>query len=228
MFSQTRPPLPHSSTNDKSLAANSKFTFWLQLIMKASSGIDYSEFFTFLHVIGSKRIAFLRQYSELPRETKTADVSKKDSTALPDAELCAPMPEQVTESADKLLSDHKEADDTTRNKTKDKTQPSMENPKAEDLSKSDTDIARSLPCGYLDALKEKGGQPWIFQGAKVASQPYFLTRSHALFDLTLVEKVLGTMLQDSGFQELDFGTLPQHPDEFLDVVRGALLAFSPS
>ena len=114
-----------------------------QLILKASSGIDYAEFYTLLHTIGAKRLDFL-------------------------GKCC------------------------------------------KDLGKADE---CNVQCKTNECTSEQ--DPRVFQSAKVPSQPYYLTKNHAKFDISKIKEVITDMIKDTEFKLLDFAILPEDPRKFL-------------
>ena len=135
--------------------------FYFQLILKASSGIDYGEFYTFISTIGAKRLAFLKSL-----------VKNESST------------EQNTNTV---------------------------------LTKSNVqDNERT------ETTQEPSFDSRVFQGAKVSSQPYYLTQNHAVFDITQIQRVVDDMISDPVFRELDHHSFTQPPRDFLDSISETL------
>ncbi len=137
------------------------------MILKASSGIDYSEFFTFIRTIAARRLKFLGS----PTRDEVSSCNKTDIS----------LHEQTSNA---------------------KTQASPQTPP------SDTGT-ESADCK-------------TFQFAKVSSQPYHLSRNHAVFDLRQIKLVLSDMIQDDCFNDLDWSQLLCKPDDFLEDIRGAI------
>ncbi len=131
-----------------------------QIILKTSSGIDYSEFYSFLHTIAARRLTFL---SSNEGGKSTCEKQGPESSVTPDQ-------------------------------------------------------FGVMSCKTDDDYSD----PRIFQGWKVSSQPYYLTRNHALFDLIQIEKILSDMTKNKEFLELDQGNFIQAPVEFLHEVQSAI------
>ena len=136
-----------------------------QLILKASSGIDYAEFYTFIHTIGAKRHNFLENCSK--------DVSKSD-----------------------------------------------ENKGQSDVTGCFAD--ESVKSGHGGGMDK---DPRIFQGSKVPSQPYYLTKNHAIFDFSRIREVVTDMVNDTEFKLLDITNFSEDPHDFLKKIDETLLKF---
>ncbi len=128
-----------------------------QMILKASSGIDYTEFYLFLHTIATRRLNFL-------------NFNKDDSSS------------------------HK---------------------------KGSCDLSRTCSDKGATSCDPKE-DPRIFQSSKVSSQPYYLTRNHALFDLVQILKIVTDMAKNKEFLELDNEKFVQSPVEFLCEIQSAI------
>ena len=151
----------------------------IQLILKASSGIDYLEFYNFIQTIAAKRINFLKHCNKSGKvKTGLSKTGKIEGKTLADSD-CKLM--QV---------------------------PSNDNDRIYSIEEIDSDER-------------------IFQGAKVTSQPYYLTRNHAVFDVSQIRHVVQDMISDTFFKELDYSAFPQVPDEFLKSIDQTLMINSP-
>ena len=79
----------------------------------------------------------------------------------------------------------------------------------------------------INLIEETDSDQRIFQGAKVSSQPYYLTRNHAVYDVLQIRHVVQDMISDTVFKELDYSAFPQVPDEFLKSIDQTLMINSP-
>ena len=147
--------------------------------MKASSGIDYLEFYNFIQTIGAKRINFLKHCNKSGKaETHLSKTGKIEGKTL-------------AESDCKLMQ----------------------------VPVSDED--------RINLIEETDSDQRIFQGAKVSSQPYYLTRNHSVYDVLQIRHVVQDMISDAVFKELDYSAFPQVPDEFLKSIDQTLMINSP-
>ena len=78
----------------------------------------------------------------------------------------------------------------------------------------------------INLIEEIDSDPRIFQSAKVSSQPYYLTRNHAVFDVSQIRHVVQDMISDTVFKELDYSAFSQVPDEFLESINQTLMNIS--
>ena len=53
----------------------------------------------------------------------------------------------------------------------------------------------------INSIDEIDSDPRAFQGAKVSSQQYYLTRTHAVFDVSQIRHVVQDMISDTVFKE---------------------------
>ena len=79
----------------------------------------------------------------------------------------------------------------------------------------------------INSIEETDSDPRTFQGAKVPSQPYYLTRKHAVFDVSQIRHVVQDMIRVTVFKELHYSAFPQVPDEFLKSIDQTLMINSP-
>lgn len=144
--------------------------FPFQLILKASSGIDYAEFYMFIHTIANRRIQFLIEFGKM---------SDEDST----------LAEETEEDPSLLM-------EKISLETSEKCSEVPSNSSSEETSASCTD--RTQESGYPLSNHDKT-----------------LIR-HYQFDLKRIQWILNDMMEDKDFQEINYSTLPEHPNLFLN------------
>ena len=149
-----------------------------QLILNASSGIDYLEFYNFIQTIGAKRLNFLKHCNKsIKADTDLSKTGKTEGKTLEDSD-CKFMQVPVSDEVRK------------------------------------------------NSIEDIDSDQRSFQGAKVSSQPYYLTRNHAVFDVSQIRHVVQGVISDTVFKELDYSALSQDPDEFLKSIDQTLMNIS--
>ncbi len=173
--------------------------------MKASTGIDYAEFFLFLHIIASQRLVILEQNAKEPSSHQdVSKTSQEDRTSLDRDVSC-----YIEHSMSKLTC----KEQTNSNDTKSRTHSTEE-------AAAEVTIATGTPMegkgiGHVDTLPVTSCQRSLDGGAD--------SLWHMLFDINQVQRVLECLLRNEEFQELDTDVLSDDPKQLYcricDVMR---------
>ncbi|XP_072034844.1 2-oxoglutarate and iron-dependent oxygenase JMJD4-like [Amphiura filiformis] len=180
-----------------------------QLIMKASTGIDYAEFFLFLHIIASHRLQLLRRCSRQMSEqvvSKSSDLDqlKHDNT-------------HDDDSVSKLNYEHTKSLEVCKTQKLSGELPTTENSK----SLCEDDTSTHLLSGTFESMA-------INEISACQRLPDSSQESvwHAVFDIDQVKKILECLMKNEEFQELENNVLCDDPKQIYRNICDALNEYS--
>ena len=181
--------------------------------MKASTGIDYAEFFLFLHLIATQRLNLVKKSSKSKSDVDGCNTSSKQ---LKDKEIC--QPDKIESSCNQeceqpradsvpsgnhrtFIEDHI---DRVHEQQGTQTTASETTSSESELSLAKEHFQNSASKSSPAPNKTDSFHQSIKHGANV-------TVWHAVFDLQRISTVLESLMNNKEFQELDSTILCDNP-----------------